>query len=375
MGSGPSLESKCLHGSGLKQQTMTTEQTKICTKCKSEKSLNKFYKHPNGTMGRDSKCKECVKSYARGRRLDPLVSARLNEYDRSRRKTPEARQKDRERHRAKSLERKKLRDIEPPKTHKICPYCKEEKALNLFYNCKRSSTGASTYCKKCTNKKNRTWRENNPDKVAANAAAWLEKNKEHVQERTKNYRKANKKLIAATNKRRYEAKKEEISKRTKIYREENKERIAASKAKWAMENIETTREMRERYRKKKSKEPKYKIDHAVSVSIRKSIKRGSKGGRKWCELVGYDTERLMMHLESKFKPGMNWDNYGPLGWHIDHIKPKSLFKYETPDDPEFKQCWSLSNLQPLWFRENAAKKDKWIPKHTPTTPPQKGPLP
>ncbi len=43
---------------------------------------------------------------------------------------------------------------------------------------------------------------------------------------------------------------------------------------------------------------------------------------------------------------MNWENYA-IYWEVDHIKPRSLFKYESIDDKEFKECWSLSNLQPL----------------------------
>lgn len=61
----------------------------------------------------------------------------------------------------------------------------------------------------------------------------------------------------------------------------------------------------------------------------------------------------MAHLESKFVEGMTWENRSE--WHIDHIRPIASFNYATPDDPEFKQCWSLSNLQPLWAKENMSK--------------------
>lgn len=55
---------------------------------------------------------------------------------------------------------------------------------------------------------------------------------------------------------------------------------------------------------------------------------------------------------------MNWDNYGSY-WHIDHIKPISLFKYETAEDPEFKKCWALDNLQPLEKIANLKKGNKF----------------
>ena len=49
-----------------------------------------------------------------------------------------------------------------------------------------------------------------------------------------------------------------------------------------------------------------------------------KCNKSWKNLVGYTLTELMEHLESKFQPGMTWDNDGD--WHIDHILPKSSFK-------------------------------------------------
>ena len=50
---------------------------------------------------------------------------------------------------------------------------------------------------------------------------------------------------------------------------------------------------------------------------------------------------------------MSWENMDE--WHIDHIIPKSAFNFETYKDMDFKRCWSLSNLQPLWAGENSRK--------------------
>lgn len=35
------------------------------------------------------------------------------------------------------------------------------------------------------------------------------------------------------------------------------------------------------------------------------------------------------------------------------------FNYESPDDLEFKECWSLSNLRPLWKIDNLRKGAKY----------------
>ena len=66
----------------------------------------------------------------------------------------------------------------------------------------------------------------------------------------------------------------------------------------------------------------------------------------------------MKHLKKQFDDKMTWDNYGK--WHIDHKIPKSHFKYEIAEDPEFKKCWALENLQPLWAIENYRKGDKLV---------------
>ena len=82
----------------------------------------------------------------------------------------------------------------------------------------------------------------------------------------------------------------------------------------------------------------------------------AKGGRRWELLVGYTTEDLKKHLESLFTAGMTWENMGK--WHIDHLVPKSRFHYETAESPEFKVCWSLANLQPMWKLDNLSKHAK-----------------
>jgi len=46
-------------------------------------------------------------------------------------------------------------------------------------------------------------------------------------------------------------------------------------------------------------------------------------------------------------------------WHIDHIRPISAFSFTVPEDPEFKECWALNNLQPLWAFDNLSKGGKW----------------
>jgi len=73
----------------------------------------------------------------------------------------------------------------------------------------------------------------------------------------------------------------------------------------------------------------------------------------------YWDENDIRAVSKSVKRGMNWNNYGNY-WAIDHIKPRSLFTYISPNDPEFKKCWSLDNLQPLEKIENIKKNNLYI---------------
>lgn len=99
----------------------------------------------------------------------------------------------------------------------------------------------------------------------------------------------------------------------------------------------------------------------MSTSIYQSLKTFnlSKSKCGWQTAVGYTLQNLVEHLEKQFDDKMNWDNYGSY-WHIDHIKPKSLFKFTSTNDENFKECWSLKNLRPLEANENRRKSNTYV---------------
>ena len=111
------------------------------------------------------------------------------------------------------------------------------------------------------------------------------------------------------------------------------------------------------YRMKRRKDSRYRVSNGFSRSVRRGLKNG-KGGVSWKIMVGYSVDQLMKHLEKQFLPGMTWKNYGRI-WHIDHILPVSSFCFEKCEDDGFKRCWDLSNLRPLWARENLKKGNKF----------------
>ena len=72
---------------------------------------------------------------------------------------------------------------------------------------------------------------------------------------------------------------------------------------------------------------------------------------KTFELLGCSFKNFKLYLESKFLPGMSWDNYGD--WHIDHIKPCASYDLSLPEQQT--RCFHYLNLQPLWAKDNLSK--------------------
>ena len=105
---------------------------------------------------------------------------------------------------------------------------------------------------------------------------------------------------------------------------------------------------------KNKQNPEFTINDRISANIRKSLNK-AKGGRRWETLVGYTLQELKNHLECNFEKEMSWNNIGE--WHIHHVIPKRLFKYDSYDSQEFKICWSLNNLMPKMGIDNIREQD------------------
>lgn len=131
-------------------------------------------------------------------------------------------------------------------------------------------------------------------------------------------------------------------KREKIYRNSEKGKLVSKRA-------------LQKYRKSK-KYKKQLLPRRISGLIKYSLKN-KKNNVSWKMMVGYSPEELKEHLESQFLNGMSWNNFSD--WHIDHIKPICAFNIHSWMSEDFKQCWSLENLQPLWAKDNQLKGAKY----------------
>lgn len=183
---------------------------------------------------------------------------------------------------------------------------------------------------------------------------WYQKNKRKRQQQIKEYDQKNKEWRLQYSKKWYQENKEKILQQSREYYQKNRGRIRWRHKKYNQKNKERLLRWRGEWRKyKRRTDPKYRLNENMGSAISRSLKN-RKGRRTWEILVSYTLEDLMEHLEKQFGSKMNWDNYGSY-WAVDHLKPRSLFNYTSPDDLEFKQCWALENLQPLEKIKNIKK--------------------
>ena len=110
------------------------------------------------------------------------------------------------------------------------------------------------------------------------------------------------------------------------------------------------RKRHERDKVRAAEDPDFRIRRSSRARVRRFVKRKSMSTQS---LVGCTWSEFRMWLESEFKPGMTWLNYGE--WEIDHIIPCSSFDLSNED--QLRKCFHYSNTQPLWKSDNARKGD------------------
>lgn len=157
----------------------------------------------------------------------------------------------------------------------------------------------------------------------------------------------------------------------KKYRKEHKAERKKNWDKWYLEHKKERNEYKKLYRSEHSDREyqkqyyRKKYKHSLKYQINRNIKRaitlslkGNKNGRHWEDLVGYTLKILIEYLKNTIPEGYTWQDYLQGKLHIDHIIPKSVFNYSTPEHTDFKRCWALENLRLLPAKENQLKGNK-----------------
>lgn len=203
---------------------------------------------------------------------------------------------------------------------KICNKCKKEKELNQFVKDKNSKDKLSYKCKEC----NKKYKEDNKENIKNNWKIYYIKNKEKLKKNSKEYIESR------------------ISERT----EYNKK------------NFQNKKEQIYQYNKKHRNLPKNKLKEALRTSLYLILKRNKiYKNNKSIKYLGCTLEEYKQHIESQFKPEMNWDNHGKV-WELDHIQP--LSKFNMGIEENIFKAFNYINMQPLFKTTEIAKQFGYI---------------
>jgi hypothetical protein len=209
----------------------------------------------------------------------------------------------------------------------------------------------------------RLYYSNNSEKIKARSTARRMLFHDEIKEWQHNFYLAHRKKINRKNQEYHDCHREKLKAIGRIYYLNNQERIKKSAQLYRNAHLKEKRE-HDRIYYAAHREEAYmnvikrrstllgRIEHNLRSRINFAMKGRAKTTRS-IELVGCTVEQLRKHIESKFLLGMNWDNYGFRGWHIDHIIPCAMFDLLNPEQQ--KKCFHWSNLQPLWATENLSK--------------------
>lgn len=201
---------------------------------------------------------------------------------------------------------------------KICTKCGKEQDIEFFYKDLHKKDGRRNECIACNLLGKKLHYKRNTAKVLARVRMYADNNAHRI----RLYRKKN----AAT-----------LGTKKKAY-DKLRRPIVNKKRKIRLNN-----------------DPSYRLSCNLRSRLKGAIKGNYKSGSAVRDL-GCSIEELKLHLESQFKPGMSWSNYGFCGWHIDHIKP--LASFDLTDRQQLLEACNYTNLQPLWAKDNFAKHSK-----------------
>lgn len=256
---------------------------------------------------------------------------------------------------------------------KKCTKCSNKyPATNEYFNKDVSKKDfLHSHCRNCSKKNKSNYYLLNRNRLIQESIIY-QRNNEKSRARKYKYAKSEKGIIAY--KKWKLENKEDINKKEKDRINTNpdyKQRRIESQKKYVENNREKINEkarlkikirdkQKESLYKKKSydkfkNDPYWKLIHYSRVRMNSIVKNNAKQF-KIKDMVLYSKEEFIYHIESLFSEGMSWGNHGKMGWHIDHIKPISSF--DLNDINECIECWSLKNLQPLWWSDNLKKGSK-----------------
>jgi hypothetical protein len=234
---------------------------------------------------------------------------------------------------------------------KICKQCGIEKDISEFYARKESRDGFFARCKSCISKQQKHHR----DKVKSPEAKARTKQKQRERDQ-KPENKEKKRQAARQVKRIYGPKQKE---QKALYYLEHLESEKARHRAYVTSHRQDLSEKRRGYRERRVRtDVGFRLAQSLRSRFHNVLKGKTKSGSSVRDL-GCSLGDLKIYLESAFRTGMTWENYGhgKGKWNIDHIMPLAAF--DLTDRQHVLLACSYLNLQPLWHEENMAKNDTY----------------
>lgn len=132
--------------------------------------------------------------------------------------------------------------------------------------------------------------------------------------------------------------------KTRAWKKLHPEKVSEMWKNWSLKNPG-------RIKIREAKDLNFKIARRLRKRIWAAVVDGEKSDLTFA-LVGCSIDFFKKHIETQFRPGMSWENYGPA-WHIDHKRPCASFDLSKSEQQY--ECFHYTNLQPLWAKENLSK--------------------
>ena len=244
---------------------------------------------------------------------------------------------------------------------KICRKCGIEKPITEFrktYNKKFAKYYYRTECHECEILYGRQYELTRKDRTEYKKKynkSYREQNKEKLKEMNKEWREKNKEIIKEQRKEQYQNNRDEILLRQKEYYKNNKELVLKYHHKYNKDNSEILVKKAYEYQKyKESTDEFYKFKRLIRDCILKSFKRTNHRKNSYAkDIIGIDFDKAWEYLKETWKKNYGTE-YNGEPYHIDHIIPLSTAKNE---EDVIKLC-HYTNLQMLKPEDNLEKSDK-----------------
>lgn len=233
------------------------------------------------------------------------------------------------------------------KNKKYCRKCRLNKSVSKYSVSQARKDGLQLYCKDCCKK----YYQKNKKYCNMVSKKYYYQNRKKRLLQIKKYEENNQEKVKLKRKKWYRKNKIRHNELMKSWHNRNKKKHKNLMKNWYKNN---KKKIIAKNKKRREKDPLYRAICNLRSRTR-AVLKGYNKSKNTLEILGCSMNKFWDHLESKFTEGMNRNNYGLTGWHIDHIIPLSSARNKK----ELEKLLHYTNCQPLWAKDNLSKGDKY----------------